>query len=412
MSPLRSSAGPAVCTNGDPELGRDDLGERGLAEPRRPGEQDVVERVPARARRPRSRPPAARSACSWPTNSARRRGRSERSSSSSGDEVRRLDARGVWRSSLTSLIARSPRPRRAQRVRRSAPRRSRPAASAQQLLGLAGRVAELEQARRGRAARGSLAAPGRDERRVASRPRRTPTFSRSSTMIRSAVRLPIPGTAWKRAASPAAIAPISSRGVPRREHRERHLRADRLHRQQHQEEVALLPRARNPYSVERVVAHDEMGVQHRLARRPRARGAASARTPRRGSRRRRTAARRGRAGAPATSPREQRDHAGAPAARPRSPARAHSGARLTWQIATASASAAWSGVGGAAQSEQRLDHARDLVLVGARPCPHTADLTCWGCRTQHGDAALPRGEHHDARAPARRRTRVRTFWPK
>ena len=34
----------------DPELGRDDLGERGLAEPGRPGEQDVVERLAPLAR--------------------------------------------------------------------------------------------------------------------------------------------------------------------------------------------------------------------------------------------------------------------------------------------------------------------------------------------------------------------------
>ncbi len=40
------------------------------------------------------------------------------------------------------------------------------------------------------------------------------TFSFSSTMIRSAVRLPMPGTAWKRAASPVAIAASSSRGEP------------------------------------------------------------------------------------------------------------------------------------------------------------------------------------------------------
>ena len=43
---------------------------------------------------------------------------------------------------------------------------------------------------------------------------RPATFSRSSTMIRSAVRLPIPGTAWKRAESPVAIAFRSSRGLP------------------------------------------------------------------------------------------------------------------------------------------------------------------------------------------------------
>ena len=33
-------------------------------------------------------------------------------------------------------------------------------------------------------------------------------------MIRSAVRLPIPGTAWKRLVSPAAIARRSSRELP------------------------------------------------------------------------------------------------------------------------------------------------------------------------------------------------------
>ena len=33
-------------------------------------------------------------------------------------------------------------------------------------------------------------------------------------MIRSEVRLPIPGTAWKRLASPAAIARSRSRAVP------------------------------------------------------------------------------------------------------------------------------------------------------------------------------------------------------
>ena len=40
------------------------------------------------------------------------------------------------------------------------------------------------------------------------------TFSRSSTITRSEVRLPIPGTAWKRFASPAAIARSSSRELP------------------------------------------------------------------------------------------------------------------------------------------------------------------------------------------------------
>src|SRR4051794_19693023 len=42
----------------------------------------------------------------------------------------------------------------------------------------------------------------------------TPTFSRSSTTIRSAVRRPIPGTASSRAVSPAATPPSRSRGGP------------------------------------------------------------------------------------------------------------------------------------------------------------------------------------------------------
>jgi hypothetical protein len=48
MSPLRSSAGPAVCTNDDAELGRDDLRQRGLAQPGRAGQQHMVERLAAR----------------------------------------------------------------------------------------------------------------------------------------------------------------------------------------------------------------------------------------------------------------------------------------------------------------------------------------------------------------------------
>ncbi len=92
----------------------------------------------------------------------------------------------------------------------------------------------------------------------------TPTFSRSSTMIRSAVRLPIPGTAWKRAASPPAIAPSSSRGEPPESTASGDLRTDRLDREQHQEQLALLL-VSEAVQRQRVVAHDQMGVQRRLA---------------------------------------------------------------------------------------------------------------------------------------------------
>ena len=49
MSPFRSSAGPGRLHERHLELGGDDLRERGLAEARRPGQQQVVERVAARA---------------------------------------------------------------------------------------------------------------------------------------------------------------------------------------------------------------------------------------------------------------------------------------------------------------------------------------------------------------------------
>ena len=91
MSPLRSSAGPAVCTNGDVELGGDDLRERRLAEAGRAGEQHVVERLAAGGARPRATRASCSRSASWPTKSSSVRGRSERSSSSSP-----ASAPGVW----------------------------------------------------------------------------------------------------------------------------------------------------------------------------------------------------------------------------------------------------------------------------------------------------------------------------
>ena len=51
MSPLRSSAGPAVMHERDVELGGEDLRERRLAQAGRAGEQHVVERLAARGGR-------------------------------------------------------------------------------------------------------------------------------------------------------------------------------------------------------------------------------------------------------------------------------------------------------------------------------------------------------------------------
>ena len=54
-----------------------------------------------------------------------------------------------------------------------------------------------------------------------------------------------------------------------------------------------------------------------------------------------------------------------------------SGAWLAWQIATASASAAWSGVGSSG-SESSACTIRPTCSLAARPLPQTAPLTCWG----------------------------------
>ena len=56
-------------------LGRDDAGQRRLAEPWRAGEQEVIDRLAAAAGRPRARSLRCSFSSRWPTNSASRRGR-------------------------------------------------------------------------------------------------------------------------------------------------------------------------------------------------------------------------------------------------------------------------------------------------------------------------------------------------
>ena len=62
MSPLRSSAGPAVATNGTSSSAATICASEVLPRPGRAGQQQVVERLAARAARPRSRRPAGRAA--------------------------------------------------------------------------------------------------------------------------------------------------------------------------------------------------------------------------------------------------------------------------------------------------------------------------------------------------------------
>ena len=85
---------------------------------------------------------------------------------------------------------------------------------------------------------------------------------------------------------------------------------------------------------------------------------------------------------------DERDH-------PATAAAAANGAWLAWQMATASASAAWSGRGELGQRQQRLDHPRDLALVGAAGAAHRALDLLRGV-VDAVDAVLAGGEQDDA----------------
>ena len=207
MSPLRSSAGPGGLDERTLELGGDYLGERRLAEARRAGEQHVVERLAA--------PDAAAIETAswsltdaWPTKSSSRRG------AASGRLVvvhcvgivdPRLAGRIAPRSCGPSALIAAPsagRPRSAPRPGRH--RRARAARRPQR-----GRS-------RGRSApRGQASAGRRRAVIVISASGSAPsTFSRSSTMIRSAVRLPTPGLPAAAPRRRPRRAASSSRGGP------------------------------------------------------------------------------------------------------------------------------------------------------------------------------------------------------
>ena len=215
MSPLRSSAGPAVCTKATSSSCGDDLRERRLAEAR----------AARRAGRGRARSPRAAAASSETdellltrlladevrraaAGAASGRGRPRRDV---GAWMRWIRAPGVGSSrgppcSASAISSSGCRPRR----RRAA-------------VGLARRVAELEQAVAGERARVVAVAVTV----IAIVGRSPPTFSRSSTTIRSAVRLPMPGHGLQARGVARRQRRESSRGDAAGEHRERDLRARR-----------------------------------------------------------------------------------------------------------------------------------------------------------------------------------------
>ena len=187
MSPLRSSAGPAVCTNGTSSSAATIWASEVLPRPGRAGQQHVVERLAAVAGgRDRDRQLVLERLLADEVLQPARAAASARARSSPGELL------GSW--------MRMPADRAHRRALRSA--------CGDQLLGaLAG--GRRRAARRPRSGcsrdRAAPRAPATAGRRRAAhgdrRPRAAspPTFSRSSTMIRSAVRLPTPGAACKRA---------------------------------------------------------------------------------------------------------------------------------------------------------------------------------------------------------------------
>ena len=174
---------------------------------------------------------ASMNTASWPVDLllvdevGERRGRSERSSSSS---VPRAAPRP---SARRPLGPRSPIPGVAGDAHEPPPGPGASQGRPDQLLGgLAARPARAGPRPRPRCSRGSTR-PSRARARGSSSPAALAvvatslsspaTFSRSSTISRSEVRLPTPGTAWKRFASPAAIAGAARAAARRRGSRPR-----------------------------------------------------------------------------------------------------------------------------------------------------------------------------------------------
>ena len=137
MSPLRSSAGPAVCTNGTSSSAATICASEVLPRPGGPASSTWSSASPRARGGLERRPRAGSRSRSWPTKSSRRRGRSERSSSSSRDE----DASGVWMRGALAHRARAPRSACGDQLLGAVA-----LGAVEQLVGLGRRVAELEQA--------------------------------------------------------------------------------------------------------------------------------------------------------------------------------------------------------------------------------------------------------------------------
>ena len=352
MSALRSSAGPAVCTNGTSSSRRDDLRERRLAEAGRAGEQHVVERLAAR-RRGLERHAELLLHRVLADEVLERARAQRRVGVLLRPLVRGLDAVGAGRADHRRA------PFSAWAIRSSG---ESPGAPSSSLSASWWREAEADEP------------VAREHPRVVAAGDHDRVVGHGADLLAQLDDDPLrraladPG----RRLQPRGVAGgDGAQQVARRaagEHRERHLRPDRLHADQQQEEVALLLGG-EAVQQHRVVTHDQVRVRrHGL---PHARHVAQ----RLGRHRQPVADAAARdddvvGAADRDRALEQRDH-------PTLVSAAASGAPLAWQIATASASAAWSGRG-SSSSASSVWTIRCTWSFAARPEPHTAPLTCCG----------------------------------
>ena len=153
---------------------------------------------------------------------------------------------------------------------------------------------------------------------------------------------------------------------------------------QHQEQLALVLGG-EAEQVHAVVAHDRCDCEQRLAARRRA--------PGEGLRRDREPVADAAAVSITTSP--GRRTATLPRTEAITPSAALSGAPLAWQMATARASAAWSGSGGSG-SDSSAPTIRCTWALSALPEPHTACLTACGVYEKQGRPAMPAASSTDA----------------
>ena len=405
MSALRSSAGPAVCTNGAPSSAAMMWASEVLPSPGGPASRTWSSDS--------SRPLAASMktsswavTCSWLTKSASRRGRSERSSSSSppepglGDRVggdRVVDPAGEARvpgdAHAASLV-----PARAQR----GPDQllgGLAARALEQLLGLDQGVAEVHEPVAGERARVVVGA-GCERRHALLELAGDLLAQLDDHPLGGPLADPGHGLEALRVAGGDRAQQLAGRAA--REDRDRDLGADPRDRGQVAEQVALLLGG-EAVELDRVVAGDQVGVQDRLlaARRHRLQRLGRDRQP--------VADPAGldhdvvgRGGpGPRRGPRRSSDAHRRPARPTRPPPPCARGP--AWQIATASASAAWSDSGGLAQPEQRPDHLLDLALGRRARCRRPPSSPPAACSRSRGSGAGRRRASRP-RAPGRRRS--------